>query len=233
MRFVYSIKTQRPDPLVYEIELDEQTLEMISRPDETEPEWTHLEYKQCDHCPLTTKTHKFCPIALNIHHLINAFKTFQSIEKCEVTVYAEERVYYKATDIQSGLGALFGLIMATSGCPTMNFLKPMARFHLPFATLPETIFRSLGSYLIGEFINGRIKNDHLSEGLMARYTTINSLNSFMLKRIDHLLNQKDSQDADQNAIVVLDTLGQLLSLELDDKVSILQNLYKETPKKSV
>ncbi len=231
MRFVYSIKTQhQPEPLVYKIELDDNTLEMTSRPEEAEPEWTHLEYMQCDHCPLSAQTHEFCPIALNIHHLINAFKNIQSIEKCEVTVFTEDRVYFKSTDIQSGLGSLFGLIMATSGCPTMNFLKPMARFHLPFSTLPETIFRSLGSYLIGEFINGRIKTDGLADGLVKRYTLINSLNGFMLKRIDHLLNQKDSQDADQNAIVILDTLGSLFSMELDDNVSILHNLYKDAQK---
>ena len=34
-----------------------------------------------------------------------------------------------------------GLIMATAGCPWTDRLRPMARFHLPFATEAETVYR--------------------------------------------------------------------------------------------
>ena len=31
-----------------------------------------------------------------------------------------------------------GIYMVTSGCPIMNKLRPMVRFHPPFATIAET-----------------------------------------------------------------------------------------------
>ena len=37
--------------------------------------------------------------------------------------------------------------MALSGCPVLEQLKPMARFHLPFASVEETIYRAASMYL--------------------------------------------------------------------------------------
>jgi len=44
-----------------------------------------------------------------------------------------------------------GLVIATSGCPHTLFLKPMARFHLPLASVTETIYRASAMYLTAQY----------------------------------------------------------------------------------
>ena len=41
--------------------------------------------------------------------------------------------------------------MATSGCPHMDFFKPMARFHLPLANAEETVYRATSMYLLAQY----------------------------------------------------------------------------------
>jgi len=69
-----------------------------------------------------------------------------------VTVAVEERIYAKDTTVQQGLTPLLGIIMTTTGCPVMEQLKPMVRFHLPFASLTETIFRMSSMFLMAQFL---------------------------------------------------------------------------------
>lgn len=61
----------------------------------------------------------------------------------------EERTYSKDTLLQQGLASLLGIVMTTSGCPVLEPLKPMVRFHLPFATLTETVYRMVSMCLVG------------------------------------------------------------------------------------
>ncbi len=51
-------------------------------------------------------------------------------------------------DDPAGLSPLIGIVMTTSGCPVMEHRNPMERFHLPFATLEETIFGMVSMYLL-------------------------------------------------------------------------------------
>ena len=64
--------------------------------------------------------------------------------------------------------------MATGGCPALAKLRPMARFHLPFATREETLFRSASAYLLGQyFLKERGEPHELGlEGLGALYEEI-------------------------------------------------------------
>ena len=54
--------------------------------------------------------------------------------------------------VQMGVSSLLGVIMTTSGCPIMAQLKPMVRFHLPFASLEETIFRMVSMHLVAQYL---------------------------------------------------------------------------------
>ena len=74
-----------------------------------------------------------------------------SHEMVTVTVRTDERTFTKETMIQHGLSPLVGIIMTTGGCPIMEHLKPMVRFHLPFASLEETIFRMVSMYLMVQY----------------------------------------------------------------------------------
>ena len=55
----------------------------------------------------------------------------------------------------TGLQSLFGLMMATSGCPILSRLRPLADYHLPFADIDETVHRVVGTYLMRQYFEGQ------------------------------------------------------------------------------
>jgi len=133
---------------VYPLKLNRRTISLVSEWKRPLPAWTRLDYCQCASCPLPQESNPYCPIAANIAELVNDFKRVQSTENVRINVYTSERTYVKVAPVQKGLSSIFGIIMATSNCPVMNFLKPMARYHLPFSTGEETIVRSISIYLL-------------------------------------------------------------------------------------
>ena len=67
----------------------------------------------------------------------------------------ERRSYFKQTTLEEALRSLLGLKMATSGCPVLSELKPMALHHLPFANSDEFVMRSVGYYLLQQLFAKR------------------------------------------------------------------------------
>ena len=55
------------------------------------------------------------------------------------------------TSAQAVASSIMGLISATSGCPHTAFLKPLAWFHLPFASEEETVFRAVSAWLLKQY----------------------------------------------------------------------------------
>ena len=208
----------------YRISLDPDTLSLIPIASEVEaPEWVHLEYKQCRDCPLKPESHPNCPIAVNIMELVESFKSVFSYHDCTVVCETAERSYLKKTSVMEGLSAIFGVIMATSDCPVMEFLKPMARFHLPFATIEETTVRTASMYLLAQYFRYKnqpgIKLDFKT--LENHYARVQLVNEGLLERI----NSVGSEDADKNAIVTLHSLSQFLSMEMDYSLSGLEYIF--------
>ncbi|MGD9211675.1 MAG: hypothetical protein PVI90_12895, partial [Desulfobacteraceae bacterium] len=151
-RFLYHFQFVDGLTKDYQISLDPQTLSLM--PVATVavmPEWVQLRHNQCRQCPLTPDCHPNCPIAVNIMELVEAFKTVISYDNCMVICETTERDYSKKTSVMEGLATIFGIIMATSDCPIMEFLKPMARFHLPFASIEETTVRTVSMYLLSRY----------------------------------------------------------------------------------
>jgi len=122
-----------------------------------------------------------------------------------------------------GLSAIFGVIMATSDCPVMEFLKPMARFHLPFATIEETTVRTASMYLLAQYFKYKdqpgMRFDFKT--LEKHYSRVQLVNEGLLARI----NSASSEDADKNAIVTLHSLSQFLSMEIDYSLSGLEYIF--------
>ena len=113
--------------------------------------------------------------------------------------------------------------MATSGCPSMEILKPLARFHLPFATVEETLFRSVSAYMLRQYfvgLDGGTADFSLSH-ITNAYKEIQQVNAGILQRI----KQAVQSDADANAIVILNNLTQILELEIEDKLESLRPLF--------
>lgn len=186
--------------------------------------WTKLEFNQCDCCQLKSDEATHCPIAINLEDIIATFKNRRSYEKVLLRVETPERNYEKEIQLQQGLGSLLGIIMVTAGCPTMSILRPMVRFHLPFATIEETIFRSVSCYLLGQYF--RLKNDkqpdwHL-DGLAQAYEDIQTINVGMTDRLRSI----SEEDANANAVVVLDVFAKALPSSIFVGLKELEYLFQ-------
>lgn len=208
----------------YHIVLDPKTLSLIPADHRQNiSEWTRLNYNQCSNCPLAIDTHPFCPIAVNIMELVETFKNVLSYSDCTVMCETEDRTYLKKTSIMEGLSAIFGVIMATSDCPIMNFLKPMARFHLPFASVEETTVRAASMYLLGRYFKSKDRQDMKIDfkSLENHYAQVKLVNEGIIKRIRNV----STEDADKNAIVTLHSLSLFLSMEIDYSLSGLEYIF--------
>ncbi len=208
----------------YQIALSPDSLSLIHEDgDQDAAEWTKLDYEQCHCCPLTPEIHPRCPIAVNIMELVESFKNVFSYHDCTVVCETAERTYTKKTSVMEGLSAIFGVIMATSDCPVMEFLKPMARFHLPFATIEETTVRSASMYLLAQYFKHKdqpgMKFDFKT--LENHYSQVQDVNEGLLRRITSI----SSEDADKNAIITLHSLSQFLSMEIDYSLSGLESIF--------
>lgn len=208
----------------YHIVLDPETLSLIPPEHRHKPQdWTHLKYKQCRNCPLNIDSHPFCPIAVNIMELVEAFKDVLSHHNCMVVCETEDRTYFKNTSIMEGLSAIFGVIMATSDCPIMNFLKPMARFHLPFSSVEETTVRTASMFLLGQYFKYKDQwhKKMNFKTLENHYAQVKLVNEGIIKRISSV----SKKDADKNAIVTLHSLSLFLSMEIDYSLSSLEYIF--------
>lgn len=223
IKFSYKFTFPNGTEKNFQLELDEKSLNLVSC-DHTPPDWAILTSNQCQCCTLDIDTTSHCPIAANLAELVIAFKDTVSYESCHVTCTTAERTISKQTIVQDGLSSIMGIIMATSGCPIMDILKPLARFHLPFATVEESLFRSISVYLLGQFfkhLDNDISDFHL-EKVKSYYGKIEIVNAGILSRV----KQATIMDADKNAIIILNCLAQILYLELDDDLQSLRHIFK-------
>ena len=209
----------------FTIKLNPETLDFIQSENSSPPAWTALDNYKCDNCKLNSSTNPHCPIAKNLTDIFPPFKDKLSYENVLVRVESKDRTYELKTTVQKGLSSMLGILMVTSGCPTMNILRPMVRFHLPFATIEETIYRSASSYLLGQFY--RHKNnksvDWYMNDLSKAYEGIQVVNVGMA----HRLRSISDKDAGANAIIVLDIFAKELPFSIFDGVNKLEYLYKD------
>ena len=219
----YSYGFRNGSTKTFKLLLDGRTLGLIleKRPDPSL--WALLKHKQCENCPLDVKEHPYCPVALNFADIAEQFKDMLSHEKVSVIVTTDERTYSKVTTIQQGLSPLIGIIMTTSGCPVMEHLKPMVRFHLPFATLEETIFRMVSMYLLVQHYrhqDGRLAEWTL-DGLVRVYAEVSIVNRDFANR----LRDAAKKDANINALVNLDCFAAMLPLAAEDTLQAIKPYF--------
>ncbi|MBU0996130.1 MAG: hypothetical protein KJ737_26840 [Proteobacteria bacterium] len=208
----------------FDVKIDSSTMLNLLPQPENKPFWTELDYHQCECCPLDKAQVSHCPIALNIMGLIEAFKNVMSSEKCQVSCITPERTYSKEVDIQNGLFSIFGIINATSSCPIMSFFKPMAKFHLPFSTIEETKVRVISFYLLSQYFKQE-KSDTIDiqlEQLESFYSKVELLDAGILNRIRGI----SDSDADKNAVIILNSIAQLISMEIDEQLQSIEDIFK-------
>jgi hypothetical protein len=227
IRIVYDFAFPDGGTKSYAVTLDRATLSYLPSSQEPPPAWARLENHQCGHCPLTPAEHPYCPVATNLSALVEFFKDKASCSEATVTVTAEERTYVKQIPLQQGIFGIFGLVMATSACPYMDFLKPMARFHLPFSTAEETIVRSVSMYLLRQYFVAKRGGppDLGLEQLETHYGTIQKVNDGILERIKGVV----LNDADLNALIILQGFADLLTIAIAKDLSKIEPFFFRDP----
>jgi len=187
------------------LQLEEDTLALLPMGRHAPPEWARLGLHTCKGCPLDPALHPHCPIAVQLGEVVEIFREHNSYDDVTVEVLDSRRRYLKETSLQEGLGSLAGIIMATGDCPILAPLRPMVRFHLPFATLEETEFRMISMYLFAQYLrlqSGK-QPDWTLDGLQDIYDRVRNVNHSFAKRI----RAASDNDVGVNAIIILDCLA--------------------------
>jgi hypothetical protein len=183
--------------------------------------WMALDFKKCVHCPLTAETHPLCPFARALGGFIHAFDSFYSYERSVVEVVTAQRTVVAERPLQDAMASILGLIGATSGCPHLAFFRPMARFHLPFASEQETLVRVFSLRLLGNYLRSEGEGAAGLGELEALYREVNRVNEGMAERIRAAF----PKDAVVNAIVILDTFAHTVPFVVRDALRELQPLF--------
>jgi len=213
LKIVYAYRFEDGNTIKFDLSLDPETLTLSMEKHPAPAAWTLLKTNQCRICPLDERTHPHCPVALHLAGVVEKFRTFVSHDKVSVACVVEERTYSKNTTVQMGLSPLVGIIMTTSGCPILEQLKPMVRFHLPFASLEETIFRMVSMYLVAQYLRKQAgKSAEWSlEGLAKIYAQVSEVNNDFADR----LTAASQSDVNVNALVNLDAFAKMVPLAAD------------------
>lgn len=161
-------------------------------------------------------------------NLVGVFEQFKNVtsydEEAYITIESSDRTYSKKAAVQHGLISLLGILMATSGCPVMDKLRPMARTHLPFSSMRETLFRVISMCITSQHFRRRrgLESDFELNGLMEIYQDVERVNHGMSERMKEMYGA----DANINALVILNCLGRhtLLTLE-DDMLDEFEGLF--------
>ncbi len=220
----YTLECDDGEVYRFDVRLDPDTLKQI-RPEPVDPPpWTFIYDEERALCGVAD-SEECCPAALSLLDLTEHCAALLSYTQVTAHVETPERTYVRRTSVQHVLSSLLGLLMATSGCPCLALLKPLARFHLPFATRQENMFRVAGTYFLGEYFrqrNGQETGFDL-DGLREAYKRIHFVNLSLARRLREL----PGGDANLNALVLLDVFAQGISHAIDRHLQELGPLYED------
>jgi len=227
LRFLYTFEFPDNTEKKFEVLLSAKTLELVTKNDLPKPAWTKLKYKQCEHCPLGDE-HEYCPVAVNLSALVESFKDSVSYESTNVRVQTNERIYEKKTTLQKGLSSIIGMYMVTSDCPVMDKLRPMVRFHLPFGSLEETVYRAASMYLTAQYLlmrKGKTPDWDLKK-LVEIYKAVGHVN----RGISNRLSSASEEDANMNAVVILSAYAEMVPFSIEHQLAELEYIFSEYTK---
>jgi hypothetical protein len=230
LTFQYRFKFADGSVKHFSLHLDPVTLSLIRDAKPTYPEWTRLNHHQCPNCPLQQETTPHCPVAVNLVDVVDTFKDVFSYEQAEVEIIAPQRTYGARTALQTAIGSLIGMYMATSGCPVLDKLRPMVRTHLPFATTEETMYRVISMYLLGQFFRYRrgLLPDWDLKNLVKTYEDVQFVNKAFVERLSSLA----IQDASMNAVIILDCFAAMTNFSImSDNLNEIEQLFSAYLKK--
>jgi hypothetical protein len=191
------------------------------------PRWTELGFHQCGNCPLSAADTPRCPMAVRLVPLVALFDKVRSYDDVTAQVESDERTVTKRTSVQKVLRSLMGLLSASSDCPHIEFLKPMAHYHLPFSSREETVYRVVSTYLLAQYFRrqqGKAADAGL-EGLKAHYRELQQVNQGMAARLGAIRDEQG--DSSVNALVLLDLFAHSLPDSIDADLEELMPAFQD------
>lgn len=209
------------EPTTFTVSLDPRSLLNVEPLPDPAPPWAALGFEKCPNCPLKDT---LCPAAARLENVVTRFADVFSYERVWARVSVKERVYLQEdVPVQQALSSLLGVYMSTSGCPVVGKLRPLVRFHLPFATELETISRTASMYLLRQYLlaqRGETPDWELSQlADDLRETTV--VNRAFARR----LRAAAPKDANVNALIRLDSAARTLPEIIADQLEELQFLF--------
>ena len=219
MKVTYDFEFDDGTTLGYEVDLDRRPVDTAKLDSEAE-QWVRLEHCQCSNCPLKNSGTKYCPAAFDIQKVVEDFKTQPAFQKVKVNVKTPERSYSKRASLEEGLRSLMGLIMASSHCPILSELKPMAKHHMPFASNDEFILRSVSMYLLQQYFEFRAQAypDWELKGLVERNKRLQLVNQALWQRIHDVCKG----DSNLKALLSFFSMSSSVSFSLETQLQKLK-----------
>lgn len=204
--------------------LDKETLTLIPNEEFEKPDWTKQENFCCPDNSCKKIHTNYCPLALNINRFIKLFSNIPSYAIVTAHIETNNRTYLKKTSLQEVFGSLLGIIMPTSGCPTLGKLKPLVKYHLPFASFEETEFRVFSMYLIAQYLRKQKRKtvDWDMKDLKKLYDEIQIINKNIASKIADL----EKMDASINSVIVLNNFADSITFSLEENLSRFEKLFE-------
>lgn len=228
----YTLKSADVDLLI-DLRFDQKDFSLLDPPT-SDNDWTWLSCNKCSHCPLSEEQFPQCPLANAIDVVISKLHAVLSHERIQATATFRNRTVCASVSVQEAVSSLLGLIIPASGCPHLVYFRPLCRFHQPFATVEETIFRSTSMFLLAQYFLNR-KNGSIPANLNRLetiYGNVHTVNHYICRR----LRQASRNDCSVNAMVILDMFTLAIQSAIKHNLKQLApyfSIYNEAPALSV
>lgn len=222
-KFRYILQFDSSHTEKFDVIISKHTGKLAAPPPSVVPDWAKLDFEQCPNCPLKKTETENCPTAVALADVVKRVGKVISHSEVELVVISEERWIGKRTTSQEAISSLMGLKIATSACPHTDYLKPMARFHLPLATAEETLTRTAGAFLLHKYF--KTKNDDNESLDLSRlaflYSEMSTVNASIAQRL-----RASGEFSELNALTILDTFAQVIPLQIEDRLDEIQSLFE-------
>lgn len=199
------------------LDFDAITLELLPVNGQPAPDWARLDARSCPDCTLAAGS-LFCPVALGVARFLGAFDSRFSYEKAVVEIETRQCVILSKGSFQAGMASLLAVIAATSGCPSLRFLRPAIRLYLPFFDGREALSRFVSTSLLLDLAHdGRqaASRPTWRDDATQRYATLRGVMSDLADRVRPVVRRHASVNAD----AVLAAFAAVASIECDEETA--------------
>ena len=187
-------------------------------------DWSIIEEYKCAGCDFQSPD-GLCPAAKIVESIEPDWQGVNSYDTIGLECIMPERTIISETTAQQAVCALIGLKLAASSCPRLRFFRPMARFHVPIYSPEEYSYQVISNYLLGKYFAGHKLDKHDENAfadLKEIFTEIESVHHKMIERME----SNPKMNLNITAVVVLDILSKVISVEIDNHLSNISRLFQ-------